>query len=292
MELQTLRFFRTVAEEGSYSAAAEKLNYAQSNLSSRIMQLEKECGALLFQRHKNGVTLTEKGRLLLDYAVQILDLSYEMEKAVSDGGTTSGTLTIGSMESMASSTLPGILAEYHKKFTNTEIIVRTGTTGALLKALERREIDGAFVAGEIRDNDYVSVPVQKEELVLISAMPQKDESLRSLLGNTQLVFPTGCSYRRILEELTAMEGSVPAGTIEFNSLGAIIASVSAGLGVSLFPKSAVALYSERENLACHELPESLRTVTISLVYRDHEYLIYAMKNFVNQLGRGSAWQIE
>ena len=283
MELQTLRFFRTVAEEGSYSAAAEKLNYAQSNLSSRIIQLEKECGVLLFQRHKNGVTLTEKGSLLLDYAVRILDLSNEMEKAVSDGGTTSGTLTIGSMESMASFTLPGILAEYHKNFTNTEITVRTGTTAALLKALERHEIDGAFVAGEISDDDYVSIPVQKEELVLVSATTQKDESLRSLLGQMRLVFPAGCSYRRILEELTAREGSVPAGAIEFNSLGAIIASVSAGLGVSLFPKSAVSLYSERKNLICHELPEPMRTVTISFVYRNHEYLTHAMRNFTNQL---------
>ena len=291
MDLQTLRFFRTVAEEGSYSAAAEKLNYAQSNLSSRIIQLEKECGAPLFHRHKSGVTLTERGSLLLDYAVRILDLSHEMEKAVSDGGTTSGTLTIGSMESMASSTLPEILAEYHKHFTNTEIIVRTGTTAALLKALERHEIDGAFVAGEISDDGYISIPVQREELVLISAIPQKDETLRSLLGKTKLVFPAGCSYRRILEELTAREGSVPAGTIEFNSLGAIIASVSAGLGVSLFPKSAVDLYSERENLTCHELPDPLRTVTISFVYRNHEYLTHAMKSFTNQLGCSGAMQI-
>ncbi len=82
--ITNIAFFRTVAEEGSYSAAAEKLNYAQSNLSSRIIQLEKECGALLFQRHKNGITLTGKGSLLLDYAVQILDISNEMEKAVRD----------------------------------------------------------------------------------------------------------------------------------------------------------------------------------------------------------------
>ena len=290
MDLQTLRFFRTVAEEGSYSAAAEKLNYAQSNLSSRIIQLEKECGAPLFQRHKNGVTMTEKGRLLLDYAVRILNLSHEMEQAVRDGGTVCGTLTIGSMESMASSTLPGILAEYYKNYANTEIIVRTETTTALLKALARHEIDGAFVAGEIRDDGYASIPVQKEELVLISAMPQKDESLRSLLGKTQLVFPSGCSYRRILEDLTAREGAVPAGAIEFNSLGAIIASVSAGLGVSLFPKSVVTLYSERENLTCHELPEPYRTVTVSFVYRGHEYLTHAMRNFIDQLGCDSAWQ--
>lgn len=84
---------------------------------------------------------------------------------------------------------------------------------------------------------------------------------------------------------------MPAGTIESNSLGAIIASVSAALGVSLFPKSAVDLYSGRENLTYHELPEPLHTVTISFVYRNHEYLTHAMKNFTSQLGCGSVWQI-
>lgn len=83
---------------------------------------------------------------------------------------------------------------------------------------------------------------------------------------------------------------MPAGVIDFNSLGAIIASASAGLGVSLFPKSVVTLYSERENLTCHELLEPHRTVMVSFVYRNHEYLTQAMKNFINQLRCDSAWQ--
>ena len=60
MDLQTLRFFVAVADAGSFSAAAENLHYAQSNLSNRIKQLEEELGEPLFYRHKRGVSLTAK----------------------------------------------------------------------------------------------------------------------------------------------------------------------------------------------------------------------------------------
>ena len=57
MDLQTLRFFVASADAGSFSAAAENLHYAQSNLSNRIKQLEEELGEPLFYRHKRGVFL-------------------------------------------------------------------------------------------------------------------------------------------------------------------------------------------------------------------------------------------
>ena len=64
MDLQALRYFRIVAREGSFSQAAQKLNYAQSNLSTKIRQLEGELETPLFRRHAHGVTLTEKGESL------------------------------------------------------------------------------------------------------------------------------------------------------------------------------------------------------------------------------------
>lgn len=283
MTLNALRFFRTIAEEGSYSAAAEKLNYAQSNLSSRIRILEEECGGPLFLRHSKGVTLTERGQVLMDYAVRVLDLADEMEGAVRDGGSVVRTLRIGSMESTAVSLLPDLLAEYRRQFPERQIVVSTGTTKTLLQALGRREIDGAFVAGEIRGDGYASIPVRDEELVLISAANSGIQSLSSLLRTTQLVFPSGCSYRRILEDLTAIEGAAPAGIVEFGSLGAIIASVSAGLGVSLFPRSVVSAYCDRKDLNCYELPESLRNVRICFVYRNSGYVSRAEQDFIRLL---------
>ena len=84
MDLQALRYFRIVAREGSFSQAAQKLNYAQSNLSTKIRQLEGELETPLFRRHAHGVTLTEKGESLLAYA----------DRLVNDSLTTGETITV------------------------------------------------------------------------------------------------------------------------------------------------------------------------------------------------------
>ena len=84
MDLQTLRFFVAAADAGSFSAAAENLHYAQSNLSSRIRQLEEELGEPLFYRHKRGVSLMAKGQVFYDYIVQVLHLSEEAVTVMRD----------------------------------------------------------------------------------------------------------------------------------------------------------------------------------------------------------------
>ena len=90
---------RAVAAEGSLSKAAQKLNYAQSNLSTKISQLEKELHTELFHRCSHGVTLTPKGEQLLQYAEKLLNLAAETEAVLKDDGTAKGSLTLGSMES-------------------------------------------------------------------------------------------------------------------------------------------------------------------------------------------------
>ena len=95
MDLQALRFFRTVAKAGSISRAARELNYAQSNLTTKIRQLEAELQTRLFYRHSRGVALTDKGKILLSYADQILRLIDEAQQAIGDHENPRGPLLIG-----------------------------------------------------------------------------------------------------------------------------------------------------------------------------------------------------
>ena len=94
MDLQTLRFFVASADAGSFSAAAENLHYAQSNLSNRIKQLEEELGEPLFYRHKRGVSLTAKGKVFYDYTLMILTLSDEALTVIRDMDHARGKLTL------------------------------------------------------------------------------------------------------------------------------------------------------------------------------------------------------
>ena len=153
MNLQYLKYFYTIAKAGSFVKAAEELDYAQSNLSARIRQLESELGAELFVRTKTGVTLTEQGAALLPYAEQLLSLSEEAESVLSLNMIRTDALRIGAMESAAVSFLPAILNDYHTAHPDVRLTVSCGTTGKLLERLRKHELDCAFVGGIPQDDD-------------------------------------------------------------------------------------------------------------------------------------------
>lgn len=75
MELRDLQIFKSVADQGSVSSAAKELNYVQSNVTTRIKQLENELKTPLFYRHKRGMTLTAEGRKMLVYVSKICKMS-------------------------------------------------------------------------------------------------------------------------------------------------------------------------------------------------------------------------
>jgi DNA-binding transcriptional LysR family regulator len=84
LDLQLLRAFLAVAEEGSVSAAAEQLGYSQPGLSHRIQTLERELGAVLFRRRGNGMTLTREGQLLLPYARMTMAMMRDVNQAIAE----------------------------------------------------------------------------------------------------------------------------------------------------------------------------------------------------------------
>ena len=98
MDLHALNIFKSVAEKGSISQAARDLNYAQSNITTKIQQLENDLQTTLFYRNNRGTTLTSKGKVLLTYAENIFNLIEETVKVMQDNQIPQGPLSIGSME--------------------------------------------------------------------------------------------------------------------------------------------------------------------------------------------------
>ncbi len=274
MDLQTLRLFCAAATEGSLTKAAQKLNYAQSNLSTRMRVLEEELGVTLFQRSAGGIRLTPKGDVLFSYAQRILKLADETAFAVQDEGTAQGTLLLGSMESAALSLLPSLLKTYHQQFPQVKTIVKTMPSQQAVQAVLDFQMDAAIVGGEINDPGLICLPLTHEKLVLLSA---QNEPVEELLRKPLVVFQQGCSYRQRLEQIQAKYGVVPEGIMEMNSLAAILASVIAGLGVSLFPASILASLQEGRYLTATELPFDLADIAVCLIYRKNGYLPTALR---------------
>src|SRR6185369_4116417 len=145
MDFASLLVFKAVVDEGGITQAAKKLHRVQSNVTTRIQQLEASLGAQLFVREKRRLHLSPAGELFLGYVDELLRISERAKSAVS-GDAPQGVLRIGSLESTVASRLPALLSRYHGRFPRVSIELTTGTNDALTEAVLARRVETAFVA--------------------------------------------------------------------------------------------------------------------------------------------------
>ena len=267
LDLRSLEIFRTVAVEGSVTKAAMKLNRVQSNISTRIKQLEQHLKKNLFLRQNRGLTLTPDGHLLLSYADRLLQLSMEASEALNEGKP-SGVFRIGTMESTAAARLPEILSRYHRLYPDVEIELETDTAGGLLDRLLSYDVEIAFVAEPVSFETISTQPVFEEELVLVA--PQSFPPLKNtseISGKTVVAFEPGCAYRRYLEEWLLDSGIVPGGVIAMGSYLAILACVSAGTGFAVVPQCVLDTVSSKGQFRLYPLPNNLARIKTLLAWR-------------------------
>jgi LysR family transcriptional regulator, cell division regulator len=284
MDLQALKFFRAVAELGSISKAARELNYAQSNLTAKIQQLETELQTTLFYRHNRGTSLTDKGKLLLSYTDEIFNLLDEVKNVMNDEQTPKGPLVIGSMETTAAIRLPLLLSKFHREYPAVDLSLKTGPTEQNVQGVLQYELDGAFVAGPIEHPDLTYKTVIEEELVLVTdSFHQPLISMQEIQNRTILVFRNGCSYRARFEEWIHHEGVIPEKIMEFGTLDGIIGCVSAGLGISLLPQSVVDKHVKEGLLIQHSIPNVFGKVKTLFIYRNDKYMSSSLREFIEML---------
>ncbi|RAS71554.1 LysR family transcriptional regulator [Priestia endophytica] len=284
MDIQLLRVFLMTAQEGSISKAAKKLNYAQSNVTNKIQQLEKDLKTQLFYRHNRGITLTPSGQVFVSYTEKILNTIQEARAVLSESAVPSGPLRIGSMETTAAIWLPKILPDYHADYPNVDLSLVTGPTEQHIHAILHYELDGAFVSGPIDHPELIQDEIIEEELVLITATSHPPiASIQDIDTYTMLVFRKGCSYRAKFNSILQEEGIFPTKLMEFGVMEAIIGCVSAGLGISLLPRSIVNLYEQQGRVRVHYLPGKQSLVKTLFIRRKDTLVTPALSAFMEKM---------
>jgi DNA-binding transcriptional LysR family regulator len=267
LDLAALQIFKTVAEEGGITRAAAKLHRVQSNVTTRVKQLEAHLGTTLFLRQRRRLILSPEGRMLLAYADRLLRLSSEAQALVRDG-TPRGTLRLGTLESTAASRLPPILSRYHLTHPEVGIELVTGTTGSLITKVLNYEVEAAFVAEPFTARNLDSQLAFEEQLVLIApASFPKIKAPADIGRRTVIAFTTGCAYRRRLEDWLARADVVPDRVMEFGSYHAIVACVAAGAGIAIVPRSVIGAIAVKDEVAAYPLPASISKARTLLVWR-------------------------
>jgi DNA-binding transcriptional LysR family regulator len=264
MELSDLRIFRAVVQEGGVTRAAMKLNRVQSNVTTRVRQLEERLGVSLFRREGKRLQLTPAGHTLLDYAERLLRLAAEAEAALHDDAPR-GLFRLGAMESTAAVRLPAPLAAFSQRYPDVELALTTGNPTQLAQALLAGDIDAALVAEPVAEAQFEAQVAFTEVPVIVTAENQPPVDKAGDMPPTMIVFEEGCPHRARLEAWYRRQGVQPRNKIELRSYHAMLGCVLAGMGAALLPESVLTTFPESGRLRVHRLPRdevSLRTLLI------------------------------
>lgn len=267
MELSDLVIFRAVVEAGGVTRAAERLHRVQSNVTTRLRQLEEKLGTPLFIREGKRLHLSPAGQVLLDYAQRLLALADEARDAVRDGSPR-GALVLGAMESTSAVRLPGPLSDFVRLYPEVKLTLKTGNPQQLAAAVLAGTIDAALVTGPIVDGPFEREPIYSEELVIVATAGHAAITSRGAEPPRSIVaFEQGCPHRARLEQWYAGQNSMPVQTIEITSYHAMLGCVVVGMGISLVPLSVLATFPERARLSVHALPPGSDCAQTDLIWR-------------------------
>lgn len=257
MEMRDFQFLQAVAETGSITRAAQVLGCVQSNVTTRLKKLEARLGQRLVERIDGRMVPTALGSLALDYGTRIFRLSREAEALLQSAGEALPPLRVGTMETTAAVRLPALLKRMRTDLPSLRLQLRSGTSGELVAELKRGTLDLVLVAEDAADASFASTVLWQEELVEVR--PAGGEADSALV-----VFREGCCYR---ERCRAVFGEAPV--LELGTLDGIIGCVSAGLGRTLLPASAVERWRALGEVATRRLTPGPVLVSTIALWRPH-----------------------
>ncbi|MGX1909879.1 LysR family transcriptional regulator [Streptomyces phaeochromogenes] len=289
MEIRLLVTFEKVAAVLSFTQAAAELKYAQSSVTSQIRALESSVGVQLFDRLGSHIRLTEAGDRLLPYARQIIELSEEARAAVVGTEEPSGTLTVGTMESLTSYRLSPLLELFHHRYPGVRLSMRPTLGDETRQALRQGTYDVGFLMERETEHAGLEVTLLAEEPLALVAAPGHPlagaavsaVSTADLVREPLLATEPGCAYRDLFEEELNTRSAEPVSFMEFGTIEATKRAAAAGLGIALLPAVTVAeeLADGRLVALPWEPPFTLRT---QLAWRSGKRLPAHARLFVEQ----------
>ena len=222
MEFREIATFLQAAQLKSFSKAAKKLNYSQGTVTIQIKNLEEELGVRLFDRIGKQISLTSRGEQFYQYAVTLMKNMEEIKCSLSDSRELTGSLALGTIESLCSSLLPPILSEYHRRFPKVNVSVVIDSPRVLLDRLNDNSLDIVyFLDKRISDPRWIKVLEEPEDIVFAAS------SLHPLAGRSGLKLDEIISHPFLLTEKAAsyrlpMESrSVPFWKLEIRTSSSI-----------------------------------------------------------------------
>ena len=280
--LKYLAFVKTV-EKGSFTRAAQELDYAQSSISKMVADLEKEWGMTLLERSKNGVRLTSAGEQVMPFLRKMLNDYREMEGQISRmNGIETGVVRIGTFSSVAIHWLPNIFARLQQDYPGIEYEMLLGDYAEVERWIDEGRVDCGFLRlPTLPKFDTLLLKQDEYQVVLPPGHPltQKETiAVEELEGVPFLLLEHGGKT----EVSDLLERAHVQPDIRFTTWEdfAIMAMVEKGLGVSILPSLILQRIPYKIEIRSLQTPY-YRPVGLAL--KDRNHMTPAVRKFIEYL---------
>lgn len=285
MELKHLRTFLALSEIRNFTKTAEKLHFAQSNVTTHIQQLERELNTQLFERIGKRIALTQAGKELIPDAVRMLALSDDITQRFTNHGI-GGVITVGASESVCISRLPAVLKIYQGQYPEVQVYLRVIDTDNAMTLLEENVIDTAFILDEERLYPYTSTSFSVHEPIAVLARPEHLLAARPVVSAADfmdmpmILTGQGCCYRNLFERELRAAAVSPRVVLETSSIQVIKQMILSGVGLGLLPESAVCGELKQGSLVKLNYPAAYPIASRLLCHKD-KWMTEHLKNFIS-----------
>lgn len=242
MNLFYLRYFVTLARVKHYTRAAEQLCITQPSLSHAISQLENELGVPLFEKSGRNTTLTRFGEEFLVCAEHTLSTLDAGVSSIRKSARGEGLIRLGFLRTLGVEFIPRLAAGFLKKNAELDIhfTFHTGVTQHLLEGLAARKYDLIFCSEPLEKENLTVIPIQKQDLVLITPKDhplasRNDIDLEETLLYPHIFFDKSSGIRNVADRMFSQIGRQPEIAYETEEDQVIAGLVAQKFGIALVP---------------------------------------------------------
>jgi len=295
--LQQLRILKAIATEKNFTKAAEVLYLSQPSLSKQIKMLEKNLDTLLINRERNKISLTESGKVLLQYSERILALCEESCRALIDlKNGDRGNLTVGASQTIGTYLMPRILALFAQNHPQIDLKVQVNSTRLIAKNIINRDIDIAVVGGEISDDLKKNLTIQPfvyDELSLIISKShpfakKKKINKEDLYCLDFITLNSNSTIKKFIDNIliqNQIETKQLRTILQLNSIESIKTAVSLGLGAAFVSSSAIEKEIKLKTIEIIQIENITIKRKLFIISNPECYKSKAFEFFYNELKR-------
>ena len=291
MELRNLITFMNVAELGSFTKAAEQLDYSQSTVSFQIKQLEEELDCLLFERINHTITLTERGHELVAYAHKIRSLTDEFKENLNEEQTIKGHIHIVTPDSICEEMISKRYISFHKQYPDISIKFTTADTSVMFDMLDHNEADLIMTLDSHSYNkDYV---IAKEEPLSMhfvvnseSTLTDRSElSIKDIINEPFILTEYGQGYRKVFDKELAKRSLEITPVLEIGRTDIITSMVAQSNMISYLPDFITQDMVKKGKLCYLNVTDFNAEIWKQLIYHKHKWMSKSLKAIIDYISK-------